>query len=188
VSKHENCDSYFSKMYEAVSIIMQKVYGDLEAHNQAFIKSGYVSIWNPELSEFAEGRWIDTIFGISALMSISTQLSHAKSSGALCCEHGIPFIKLAEAASINIATSIIKDSQLHLHSLRRFYAETLEKGADLEEVENPKKRLLGKYLAVVDQARDVVVKHTNSHSVEMVFSQYPFESLIESKWITKEVA
>ena len=188
MSKHDNCDSYFSKMYEAVSIIMQKVYGDLEAHNNAFIKSGYVSVWNPELSDFAEGRWIDTIFGISALMSITTHLSHAKNSGVLCCQHGIPFIKLAEAASINIATSIIKDSQLHLHSLRRFYAEEIEKGANLKEADNQKKQLLGKYLALVDHARNLVVRQINSHSVEMVFSQYPFERLIESKWITKEVA
>lgn len=188
MSKHENCDRYFSVMYDAVSIIMQKVYGDLEAHNKAFIKSGYVCTWNRELSELAEGRWIDSIFGISALMSISTQLSHAKSSGMLCYEHGIPIIKLAEAASINIATNIIRDSQLHLHSLGRFHSEKIEKSKDVEAVESRKKQLLDKYLALVDQARNTVVKHTNSHSVEMVFSQYSFESLIESKWITKEVA
>ena len=175
-------------MHEAIPEIMQKVYGDIEAHNQAFIKSGYVSIWNPELAEFAEGRWIDTIFGISALMSITTHLSHAKSLGVLCCEHGIPFIKLAEAASINIATSAIKDAQLHLHSLRRFYAKKPEKRVKLEEVENQKKQVLGKYIALVDHARDLVVKQINFHSVEMVFSQYPFEHLIESKWITQEVA
>ena len=106
----------------------------------------------------------------------------------LCCEHGIPFIKLAEAASINIATSAIKDAQLHLHSLRRFYAKKPEKRVKLEEVENQKKQVLGKYIALVDHARDLVVKQINFHSVEMVFSQYPFERLIESKWITQEVA
>lgn len=188
VSNHKKCDKYFSTMYEAVSVIMQRVYGDLEAHNRAFVVAGYINVWNEELSEIAKGRWIDTIFGISALMSISTQLSHAKSSGVLCCEHGIPFIKLAEAASINIATTILKDSQLHLHSLRRAQQGQIERNEQSNLPQDSKKLLLVDYLELVDHARGIVVEHTNTHSVEMVFSQYPFENLIESKWLTKEVA
>lgn len=187
VSKHDACDRYFPTMYEAISVIMQNVYGDLDTHNLAFKESRYVSIWSDALLEQAEARWIDTIFGISALMSISTQLSYSKNSGTLCAQHGVPLIKLAEAASINIATSIIKDSQVHLHSLRRLHLSKIE-DSKRTDVEETKKSLLNNYLELVDRAGKVVARNSSSHIVEMVFAQFPFESFIRSKWLTKEVA
>jgi len=187
-TNHEVCDEYFSVICEAINMIMQRVYGDLEAHNQAFIRSGFVSSWDERLAELAKGRWIDTIFGISALMSISTQLSYSKNSEALCCNHGIPVIKLAEATSINIATNMIKDSQLHLHSL--LIKEKLGPvvgDSSLQSTEQ-KIRQLDAYFVSIQAAKKIVIGHTNSHRVEMVFSQFPFESLIKDQWLEKGVA
>jgi hypothetical protein len=117
VSDHRDCDEYFAVMHQALSTIMQRVYGDIQAHDQTFIKSRHIQPWNENLAELAEGRWIDTIFSISALMTISTQLSYARSTNSLCREHGIPFLKLVEAASSNIAANLVRDAQVHLDSI-----------------------------------------------------------------------
>jgi hypothetical protein len=118
-SNHKDCGEYFAPLHQALAIVMQKVYRDIDGHNGAFIVSGYVQPWDRKLKKLAEARWIDTIFGISALMSISTQLSYCKSMGSLCKDHGTPFLKLVEAATSNIAVSVIQDSQLHLASIHR---------------------------------------------------------------------
>ena len=117
VSDHIDCDEYFGVMHRALSTIIERVYGDIEAHDQAFIKSRHIQPWNENLVELAEGRWIDTIFAISALMTISTQLSYARSTNSLCSKHGIPFLKLVEAASSNIAANLVRDAQVHLDSI-----------------------------------------------------------------------
>lgn len=117
VSDHRDCDEYFAVMHKALSTVMERVYGDIEAHDQTFIKSRHIQPWNENLAELAEGRWIDTIFAISALMTISTQLSYARSTNSLCSEHGIPFLKLVEAASSNIAANLVRDAQVHLDSI-----------------------------------------------------------------------
>lgn len=117
VSDHRDCDQYFAVMHKALSTVMERVYGDIEAHDQTFIKSRHIQPWNENLAELAEGRWIDTIFAISALMTISTQLSYARSTNSLCSQHGIPFIKLVEAASSNIAANLVRDAQVHLDSI-----------------------------------------------------------------------
>jgi len=117
VSDHRDCDEYFAVMHQALSTIMERVYGDIDAHDQTFIKSRHLQPWDENLAELAEGRWIDTIFAISALMTISTQLSYARSTNSLCSEHGIPFLKLVEAASSNIAANLVRDAQVHLDSI-----------------------------------------------------------------------
>ena len=187
-NNHKSCETYFGNLNQVVAEIMQKVYGELESHNRAFIDSGYVNIWDEKLAELAEGRWIDTIFGISALMSISTQLSFAKSSGSLCVEHGVPVIKLAEATSINIASSMIKDSQIHLHSLLRLEKSLVLSNPGALKSHEIKNKQLQIYFDLISSARRIVLKHSNSHSVEMVFSQFSFNSKIEDLWIGKVVA
>ena len=126
-SNHKDCGEYFAPLHQALATVMQKVYRDIDGHNGAFIVSGYVQPWDRKLKKLAEARWIDTIFAISALMSISTQLSYCKSIGSLCKDHGTPFLKLVEAATSNIAVSIIQDSELHLASINR---KTKEDGAN----------------------------------------------------------
>ena len=117
VSDHRDCNEYFAVMHKALATVMERVYGDIEAHDQTFIKSRHIQPWNENLSELAEGRWIDTIFAISALLTISTRLSYARSTKSLCKEHGIPFLKLVEAASSNIAANLVRDAQVHLDSI-----------------------------------------------------------------------
>lgn len=129
-SSHKDCGEYFAPLHQALATVMQKVYGDIDGHNGAFIVSGYVQPWDRKLKKLAEARWVDTIFAISALMSISTQLSYCKSMGSLCKDHGTPFLKLVEAATSNIAVSVIQDSQLHLASINRKTKEDTANGAN----------------------------------------------------------
>jgi hypothetical protein len=70
-SSHKDCGKYFAPLHQALATVMQKVYGDIDGHNAAFIVSGYVQPWDRKLKKLAEARWIDTIFAISALMSIN---------------------------------------------------------------------------------------------------------------------
>lgn len=229
VSDHRDCDEYFAVMHQALSTIMQRVYGDIEAHDQTFIKSRHIQPWNENLSELAEGRWIDTIFSISALMTISTQLSYARSTNSLCSEHGIPFLKLVEAASSNIAANLVRDAQVHLDSIwmkalkdasRESQCEGLfsnekkeRSNVVLNSVRKKEQNLIGighsskkgkandskaqglisknqqlleEYLSVMNKARETVQLHISTHSIEMVFSQFPLHKLIEKQWLTKE--
>ncbi len=228
VSDHRDCDEYFAVMHKALSTVMERVYGDIEAHDQTFIKSRHIQPWNENLAELAEGRWIDTIFAISALMTISTQLSYARSTNSLCSEHGIPFLKLVEAASSNIAANLVRDAQVHLDSIwikalkdtsresqyeELFSNETKERSnivlnsegekeqhltgigySYIQEKTNDSKvpglisknqQLLEEYLSVMNKARETVQLHISIHSMEMVFSQFPLNKLIEKQWLAK---
>jgi hypothetical protein len=185
VSEHQSCDEYFSVLYEALTTIMQKVYADLDEHDQTLLAEGYVQPWSDKIAEVAEGRWIDSLFAISALMTISTQLSYAKSSGNLCSKHATPFLKLSEAASVNIATYLINDSQIHLASLMRGLKLDIPR-ENLPEVKSMlREQALSKYLSLIDNVSETVEKQSSTHSLEMVFSQFRFKQLVGTKWTGK---
>ena len=38
----------------------------------------------------------------------------------------------------------------------------------------------------MNKARETVQLHISTHSIEMVFSQFPLHKLIEKQWLTKE--
>lgn len=185
MSEHQSCDDYFAVMYEALSTIMQKVYADLDQHDEALLAGGYVQPWNEEIAEIAEGRWIDSLFGISALMTITTQLSYAKSSGNLCPTHATPFLKLSEAASVNIATYLMNDSQIHLASLMRSLKLDTPKETYAKSKSGLREQALSKYLNLIDSVSETVGSHSSPYNVEMVFSQFPFKKLIGKKWNVK---
>jgi hypothetical protein len=178
---HANCDQYFRPLYQAVEIIMQRVYGDADIHREAFVRKGLVAEWNEHLRDVAEERWIDTIFGISALLSVTTQLNHYHSQSKLCSQHGLPFLRLAQAAASNIAIFMIEDALLHLSSLRRVVKNS-------QFIDNPKssfgtsEKLLDSYWEVVNQASELVEDNSTEHQVEMVFSQFRFRELISKQW------
>lgn len=184
---HNSCDQFFRPLYQAVEIIMQRVYGDADIHREAFVRKGLIAEWNEHLRDVAEERWIDTIFGISALLSVTTQLNHSHSQGKLCSQHGLPFLRLAQAAASNIAIFMIEDALLHLSSLRR--ESTKNKSVeDPNSVFGTSDNLLDSYWEVVNQASELVEDNSTEHQVEMVFSQFRFRELIAKQWKERSAA
>lgn len=180
-TKHDTCERYFGPLYQAIEIIMQRVYGESDFHRDSFVRNGYVAPWNEHLRDVAEERWIDTIFGISALLSVTTQLNHSNSQRKLCIQHGLPFLRLAQAAASNIAIYMVDDALLHLSSLRR----EANFNALIEPIDtssNSSEHLMESYWEVVSQACDVVEEKSTSHQVEMVFAQFRFRELITKQW------
>ena len=180
-TKHDTCDRYFGPLYQAVEIVMQRVYGESDFHRDSFVNNGYVTPWNEHLRDVAEERWIDSIFGISALLSVTTQLNHSHSQGKLCIKHGLPFLRLAQAAASNIAIYMVDDALLHLSSLRR-EAKISAPTEPIDTSSNSSKHLIETYWEVVGQACDVVEENSTSHQVEMVFAQFRFRELITKQW------
>lgn len=184
---HNSCNQFFRPLYQAVEIIMQRVYGDADTHRKAFVCKGFIAEWNEHLRDVAEERWIDTIFGISALLSVTTQLNHSHSQGKLCSQHGLPFLRLAQAAASNIAIFMIDDALLHLSSLR-------QESKNNKSVEDPnstfgtRDNLLDSYWEVVNQAIELVEDNSTDHQVEMVFSQFRFRELIARQWKERNAA
>lgn len=187
-NNHSECDAYFMNLYQAVFLVMEKVYAEHDAHLKNFVGSGFVTKWNGELVELAKGRWIDTLFGISSLLSITTQLTHMKNTGKLCLEHGTPFLKLAEAAQVNIATNIIKDSQIHLASISRSFSNEQFNSDQSEEKQHQLKRVLFLYQGIINAGKEIVIRHSNLHSVEMVFAQFNLQRMIEGEWLRSRAA
>jgi hypothetical protein len=186
-TNHEICDQFFRPLYQAVEIIMQRVYGDADIHREAFVRKGNVVAWNEHLRDVAEERWVDTIFGISALLSVTTQLNHSHSQGKLCSQHGLPFLRLAQAAASNIAIFMVDDALLHLSSLRR---EVKSHGFldNSESQIGTGEDLINSYWEVVQQARDLVEDNSTEYQVEMVFSQFRFRELITRQWRERSAA
>lgn len=187
VTKHDSCDLYFSPLYQAVEIVMQRVYGGSELHRNSFVNEGYVMIWDEHLKDIAEERWIDSIFGISALLSVTTQLNHSQSQGLLCVQHGLPFLRLAQAAASNIAIHMIDDALMHLSSLR-FNLRTNPTVDTSRETADANKALFASYWQVVDGAIEVVEQHLAFHQVEMVFAQFRFRELVTKQWLERNAA
>lgn len=186
-TKHDNCERYFGPLYQALEVVMQRVYGESDFHRDTFVNNGYVAPWNEHLRDVAEERWIDSIFGISALLSVTTQLNHSHSQGKLCIKHGLPFLRLAQAAASNIAVYMVDDALLHLSSLRR----EAQVNALIEPVEtssNSSEHLIETYWEVVGQACDLVEENSTSHQVEMVFAQFRFRDLITKQWQERKAA
>lgn len=187
-NNHSECDAYFRNLYQAVFLVMEKVYAEHDEHLKKFVISDFISEWNDQLVEVVKGRWIDTLFGISALLSITTQLTHLKNTGKLCLEHGTPFVKLAEAAQVNIATNIIKDSQIHLASIYRHFKTEKLNADQIPDKQYQLEQALHIYKAVIKAGKEIVIRHSNLHSVEMVFAQFNLQRRIESEWLRRRAA
>ncbi len=186
-TKHDSCDRYFNPLYQAVEIVMQRVYGESDLHRNAFVHNGYIRKWNEYLKDVAEGRWIDAIFGISALLSVTTQLNNSRSLGKLCPQHGVPLLRLAQAAASNIAIYMVEDALLHLASLKR-KEKTIKSSELIESITNDSQNLINSYWLVVSQACDVVRDKSMDYQVEMVFAQYRFRELITKQWKERAAA
>jgi hypothetical protein len=186
-TKHDSCDLYFSPLYQAVEIVMQRVYGGSELHRNSFVNKGYVMIWDEHLKDIAEERWIDSIFGISALLSVTTQLNHSQSQGLLCVQHGLPFLRLAQAAASNIAIHMIDDALMHLSSMKFNLKTNLTVDISRETID-PDLELFTSYWRVVDGAIGVVEQHLAPFQVEMVFAQFRFRELVTKQWRERKVA
>lgn len=186
-TKHDSCDQYFKPLYQAIEIVMQRVYGESDAHRNSFVDKGHIIGWNEKSSILVQERWIDTLFGISALLSLTTQLNYSRSQGKLCMQHGLPFLRLAQAASANIAIHMIDDSLIHLSSLRcKSMADSTVDS--LNSTSGGHNNLIDNYWKIIVQARDVVEHHLNSHQLEMVFAQFQFRELITKQWIERKAA
>jgi len=181
-TKHDSCDQYFKPLYQAIEIVMQRVYGESDAHRYSFVDNGHIMRWNEKSSILVQERWIDTLFGISALLSLTTQLNYSRSQDKLCMQHGLPFLRLAQAASANIAIHMIDDALIHLSSLRcKSLADSTVDS--LNSTSGANNNVIDDYWKIIVQARDVVERHLTSHQLEMVFSQFQFRELITKKWI-----
>ncbi len=186
-TKHDTCERYFGPLYQALEVVMQRVYGESDFHRDSFVNSGYVAPWNEHLRDVAEERWIDSIFGISALLSVTTQLNHSHSQGKLCIKHGLPFLRLAQGAASNIAIYMVEDALLHLSSLKR-QAKINALIETSDTTLNSSEQLIESYWQVVGQACDVVEENSTSHQVEMVFAQFRFRDLITRQWQERNAA
>jgi len=186
-TKHDTCERYFGPLYQAVEVIMQRVYGESDFHRDSFVNNGYVASWNEHLRDVAEERWIDSVFGISALLSVTTQLNHSHSQGKLCIKHGLPFLRLAQGAASNIAIYMVEDALLHLSSLRR-EAKMNALSEPIDPSWNTSEHLIDTYWEVVGQACDVVEENSTRHQVEMVFAQFRFRELIKKQWQERNAA
>lgn len=186
-TKHGTCERYFGPLYQALEIVMQRVYGESDIHRDTFVNNGYVTTWNEHLRDVAEERWIDAIFGISALLSVTTQLNHSHSQGKFCIKHGLPFLRLAQAATSNIAIYMVDDALLHLSSLRGG-AKINALMQPIDTSSNSSEHLIETYWEVVGQACDVVEENSTSHQVEMVFAQFRFRDLITKQWQERKAA
>ena len=186
-TKHDTCERYFGPLYQALEVVMQRVYGESDFHRDSFVNSRYVAPWNDHLRDVAEERWIDSIFGISALLSVTTQLNYSHSQGKLCIKHGLPFLRLAQGAASNIAIFMVEDALVHLSSLKRQAKinALIETG---DTTLNSSEHLIETYWEVVGQACDVVEENSTRHQVEMVFSQFRFRDLITKQWQERNAA